>query len=45
VLWGGVTLNMSDVCCAVLQEDFEMSVAKVMKKDSDRNMSLKKLWK
>jgi 26S proteasome regulatory subunit T6 len=27
------------------QEDFEMSVAKVMKKDSDRNMSLKKLWK
>lgn len=33
------------VCCPVLQEDFEMSVAKVMKKDSDRNMSLKKLWK
>lgn len=28
-----------------LQEDFEMAVAKVMKKDSDRNMSLKKLWK
>lgn len=29
----------------VTQEDFEMSVAKVMKKDSDKNMSLKKLWK
>jgi len=29
----------------VTQEDFEMSVAKVMKKDSDRNLSLKKLWK
>lgn len=29
----------------VTQEDFEMAVAKVMKKDSDQNMSLKKLWK
>jgi len=29
----------------VSQEDFEMSVSKVMKKDSDKNMSLKKLWK
>ncbi|KAL0080054.1 26S protease regulatory subunit 8 [Phycomyces blakesleeanus] len=29
----------------VTQEDFEMSVAKVMKKDSDSNTSLKKLWK
>ncbi|KAI8975341.1 peptidase 26S subunit [Mycotypha africana] len=29
----------------VTQEDFEMSVAKVMKKDSDANTSLKKLWK
>jgi len=29
----------------VSQEDFEMAVAKVMKKDSDKNMSLKKLWK
>lgn len=29
----------------VTQEDFEMAVAKVMKKDSDKNMSLKKLWK
>jgi len=29
----------------VTQEDFEMAVAKVMKKDSDSNMSLKKLWK
>jgi len=29
----------------VTQEDFEMSVAKVMKKDSERNTSLKKLWK
>ncbi|CAM9702451.1 unnamed protein product [Ectocarpus fasciculatus] len=29
----------------VTQEDFEMSVAKVMKKDSDMNMSIRKLWK
>lgn len=29
----------------VTQEDFEMAVAKVMKKDSEKNMSLKKLWK
>ncbi|WIA36336.1 hypothetical protein OEZ86_007657 [Tetradesmus obliquus] len=29
----------------VTQEDFEMAVAKVMKKDSDKNMSVKKLWK
>lgn len=29
----------------VTQEDFEMAVAKVMKKDSDKNMSIKKLWK
>lgn len=29
----------------VTQEDFEMSVAKVMKKDSEKNVSLKKLWK
>mmetsp|Transcript_397 Transcript_397/g.1067 ORF Transcript_397/g.1067 Transcript_397/m.1067 type:complete len:179 (+) Transcript_397:869-1405(+) len=29
----------------VTQEDFEMAVAKVMKKDSQQNMSLKKLWK
>eukprot|EP00742_Colponemidia_sp_Colp-10_P000396 GILJ01000434.1.p1 GENE.GILJ01000434.1~~GILJ01000434.1.p1 ORF type:complete len:393 (-),score=74.04 GILJ01000434.1:66-1244(-) len=29
----------------VTQEDFEMAVGKVMKKDSDKNMSLKKLWK
>merc|ERR1712063_75678 len=29
----------------VTQEDFEMSVSKVMKKDSDRNTSIKKLWK
>ena len=27
------------------QEDFEMAVAKVMKKDSDKNMSLRKLFK
>jgi 26S proteasome regulatory subunit T6 len=27
------------------QDDFEMAVAKVMKKDSEKNMSLKKLWK
>ena len=29
----------------VAQDDFEMAVAKVMKKDSEKNMSLKKLWK
>lgn len=29
----------------VTQEDFEMAVTKVMKKDTDKNMSLKKLWK
>lgn len=29
----------------VTQEDFEMAVAKVMKKDSDLNTSLSKLWK
>mmetsp|Transcript_5167 Transcript_5167/g.14529 ORF Transcript_5167/g.14529 Transcript_5167/m.14529 type:complete len:413 (-) Transcript_5167:66-1304(-) len=29
----------------VTQEDFEMAVSKVTKKDSDRNMSLKQLWK
>lgn len=29
----------------VTQEDFEMAVGKVMKKDSDKDMSLKKLWK
>ena len=29
----------------VAQEDFEMAVAKVMKKDSDQDMSMKMLWK
>ena len=29
----------------VTQEDFEMAVAKVMKKDSDTNMSMQRLWK
>jgi 26S proteasome regulatory subunit T6 len=29
----------------VTHEDFEMAVAKVMKKDSDANMSLQRLWK
>ncbi|KAG9139267.1 hypothetical protein Leryth_011275 [Lithospermum erythrorhizon] len=29
----------------VTQEDFEMAVAKVMQKDNDKNMSLRKLWK
>jgi len=29
----------------VTQEDFELASAKVMQKDSERNMSLKKLWK
>ncbi|CAK9294348.1 unnamed protein product [Gordionus sp. m RMFG-2023] len=29
----------------VNQEDFEMAVAKVMQKDTEKNMSIKKLWK
>jgi len=29
----------------VTQEDFEMAVAKVMQKDNEKNMSIKKLWK
>eukprot|EP00923_Selenidium_pygospionis_P036850 GHVN01064561.1.p1 GENE.GHVN01064561.1~~GHVN01064561.1.p1 ORF type:complete len:427 (+),score=75.37 GHVN01064561.1:221-1501(+) len=29
----------------VTQDDFKMAVSKVMKKDLDRNMSLRKLWK
>ncbi|PIK62454.1 putative 26S protease regulatory subunit 8 [Apostichopus japonicus] len=29
----------------VTQEDFEMAVAKVMQKDSEKNMSIKKFWK
>jgi len=29
----------------VKQEDFEMAVAKVMKKDASRDESLRKLWK
>ena len=29
----------------VTQEDFDMAAAKVMKKDGDKSMSLKKLWK
>jgi len=29
----------------VTQEDFEMAVAKVMNKDAEKNMSLRKLWK
>jgi 26S proteasome regulatory subunit T6 len=29
----------------VTQEDFEMAVAKVLKKDADANMSIKKLFK
>ena len=29
----------------VTQDDLEMAVAKVMKKDTDSNMSLKKLFK
>lgn len=29
----------------VTQEDFEMAVSKVMKKDSEQDMSIKKLWK
>ena len=34
---------LSSMC--LMQEDFEMAVAKVMKKDSDKNMSLRKLFK
>jgi len=29
----------------VTQDDFELAVAKVMQKDSEKNMSLRKLWK
>jgi len=29
----------------VTQEDFEMAVAKVMKKDLEKNMAIRKLWK
>ena len=29
----------------VTQEDFEMAVAKVMKKDSDKDLAFRKLWK
>ena len=29
----------------VTQEDFEMAVAKIMKKDLDSNLAIKKLWK
>lgn len=29
----------------VTQEDFDMAATKVMKKDGDKSMSLKKLWK
>ena len=29
----------------VTQEDFEMAVSKVLKKDLDSNMALRKLWK
>ena len=29
----------------VTQEDFEMAVGKVMKKDGDKNMAIRKLWK
>ena len=29
----------------VTQEDFEMAVGKVMKKDSEKNMSKQRLWK
>lgn len=28
----------------VTQEDFEMAVAKVMKKDMEKNMAMRKLW-
>ena len=29
----------------VTQEDFEMAVAKIMQKDAEKNMSIKKLFK
>ena len=29
----------------ITQEDFEMAVSKVMKKDADSNVSLARLWK
>ena len=31
--------------CTAAQEDFEMAVVKVMKKDGDSDPSLQKLWK
>lgn len=31
-------------CVHITQEVFEMAVAKVMQKDSEKNMSIKKLW-
>jgi 26S proteasome regulatory subunit T6 len=29
----------------VTQDDFEMAVAKVMKKDDDKNLAIRKIWK
>jgi 26S proteasome regulatory subunit T6 len=29
----------------ITQEDFELAVAKIMQKDLEKNMSIKKLWK
>jgi 26S proteasome regulatory subunit T6 len=28
----------------ITQDDFEMAVAKVMKKDSDQNLAFKRIW-
>ena len=38
-------LSLSPRCFCASQEDFEMAVAKVMKKDDQKNVSIRKLWK
>ena len=51
VLWGQACCTEAGMFALrerrvhVTQEDFEMANAKVMKKDSDKNMSIRKLWK
>lgn len=43
--WASTAVMLRRTLRARAQEDFEMAVAKVMKKDSEKNVSLKKLWK
>ncbi|KAJ1616909.1 26S proteasome AAA-ATPase subunit RPT6a [Pavlovales sp. CCMP2436] len=40
-----IALMMSDASGAESKDDFEMAAAKVMKRDSEKNTSLKMLWK